>query len=58
MIFFLSNWLNKALVGLAETDDALDNLVSKERITIDKNNDTNERKEFQSVLNNILSDYF
>ena len=56
-IFFLSNRLNKALVGLAETDKAL-NKVSQERKTLNKDDDKQERKEFQSVLNDILSDYF
>ena len=57
-IFFLSNRLNKALVGLAETDKALNNWVSQERKTLNKDDDKQERKEFQSVLNDILSDYF
>ena len=57
-IFFLSNRLNKALIGLAETDKAINDLVSEERTTIDKVNDNRNRQEFRKILNKILSDYY
>ncbi|MBA2268416.1 MAG: hypothetical protein H0W19_08795, partial [Nitrosopumilus sp.] len=58
-IFFLSNRLNKALIGLAETDKAINNLVSEERSTIGGNDsDNQDRQEFQNILTNILSDYY
>lgn len=57
-IFFLSNRLNKALIGLAETDKALDNWVSKERATLNKVDDREDRAKFESDLDNILSEYF
>src|SRR6187401_69381 len=55
-IFFLSNRLNKALIGLAETDKAINNLVSEERTTIDKASDNQDMQEFRKILNKILSD--
>ena len=58
IIFFLSNRLNKALIGLAETDKAIKNLVSEERITTNSNIDSQNRQEFENVLNNILSEYY
>jgi hypothetical protein len=57
-IFFLSNRLNKALIGVAETDKAINNLVSEERTTIDKDIDNQRGQEFQNSLKNILSDYY
>src|SRR4029078_5446255 len=57
-LFFLSNRLNKALIGLAETDKAINNLVSEERTTIDKASDNQDRQEFRKILNKILSDYY
>lgn len=57
-IFFLSNRLNKALIGLAETDKAIKNLVSEERVTTNSNIDSQNRQEFENVLNNILSEYY
>ena len=58
-IFFLSNRLNKALIGLAETDKAINNLVSEEQTTLDNNNgDNQDRQDFQNILNKILSDYY
>jgi hypothetical protein len=56
--FFLSNRLNKALIGVAETDKAINSLVSEERTTIDKDIDNQRRQEFQNSLKNILSDYY
>ena len=57
-IFFLSNRLNKALIGSAETDKAINNRVSEEQSMIDKDIDNQDRHEFQNILNKILSDYF
>ena len=57
-IFFLSNRLNNALIGLAETDRAINNLVKEEKTTTNKNADSQNLNEFQSQLNKILSDYF
>lgn len=59
-IFFLSNRLNKALIGLAETDKAINNLVSEERSTMVGGNDSDDqdRQEFQNILNKILADYY
>jgi len=57
-LFFLSNRLNKALIGLAETDIAINNIVSEERTTIDKVSDNQDRQEFRNILNKILSDYY
>jgi hypothetical protein len=58
-IFFLSNRLNKALIGLAETDRAINNLVSEERTTIDNNDSNNQdRRDFQNILDKILSDFY
>lgn len=58
-LFFLSNRLNKALVGLAETDKAINNIVSEERSKISNNNsDSQEKQKFEDILNRILSDYY
>jgi hypothetical protein len=58
-LFFLSSRLNKALVGLAETDMAINNMVSEERSTISNNDSNNQdRQKFQDTLNKILSDYY
>lgn len=57
-IFFLSNRLNKALIGLAETDRAINNLVKEEKTTTNKNADSQNQNEFQSHLNKILSEYY
>jgi hypothetical protein len=58
-LFFLSNRLNKALVGLAEIDAAINNLVSDERSTISNNNsDSQDRQKFRDILNKVLSDYY
>jgi len=58
-LFFLSSRLNKALVGLAETDMAINNMVSEERSTIGNNDDdSHDRKEFKDTLNKIISDYY
>ena len=43
---------------MAETDKAINNLVSEERTTIDKDIDNQRRQEFQNILNMILSDYY
>lgn len=55
---FLSNRLNKALIGLAETDKAVNNWVSEKRTTIDNDGDNQDVYEFQNILNKILSDYY
>jgi hypothetical protein len=57
-IFFLSNRLNKALIGLAEADNAINNLVSKEQPTIDNDVNNQDRQKFQNILSKILSDYY
>lgn len=57
-IFFLSNRLNKALVGLAVTDKALSNLVSEKSATLDKDIDNKDKQEFHDILNKVLSGYF
>src|SRR6188474_1601673 len=57
-IFFLSNRLNKALIGVTETDKAINNLVSEERTTTDKASDNQDIQEFRKILNKILSDYY
>jgi uncharacterized protein len=57
-IFFLSNRLNKALIGLAETDKAISSLVSEAQTTIDDTGDNQERQVFQNTLNKVLSDYY
>jgi hypothetical protein len=57
-IFFLSNRLNKALIGIAETDKAIANLVTETQTTIDNENTDQDRKEFQNTLNKVLSDYY
>lgn len=57
-IFFLSNRLSKALIGLAETDKAFNNLVSDESKKLKDDNDDKDLKEFQIVINRILSDYY
>ena len=57
-IFFLFNRLNKALIGLAETDKAINNLVSEEQTTIDKVSDNQDIQEFRKILNKILSNYY
>ena len=57
-IFFLSNRLNKALIGSAEVDKAINNLVSEEKSMIANDVDNQDRHEFQNILNKILSDYF
>ena len=58
-IFFLSNRLNKALIGVTETDMAINNLVSKEQTTIgDLEGDNKDRQDLQNIINKILSDYF
>jgi hypothetical protein len=57
-IFFLSNRLNKALIGLAETDKAINNLVSEERTNTSNKIDSQKRQEFQNNLNKILSEYY
>ncbi|HEU5121016.1 MAG TPA: hypothetical protein VFT71_08505 [Candidatus Nitrosocosmicus sp.] len=57
-IFFLSNRLNKALVGLAETDKAITSLVSEAQTTVDHKSNNQERQVFQNTLNRVLSDYY
>ena len=57
-IFFLSNRLNKALIGLAETDKAINNLVSEERTTIDNEMISKIYRNLENILNKILSDYY
>ncbi len=57
-IFFLSNRLNKALIGLAETDKAITNFVTQTQTTIEHENTEKERKEFQNTLDEVLSDYY
>jgi hypothetical protein len=57
-IFFLSSRLNKALIGSAEVDKAINNLVSEEKSMIANDVDNQDRHEFQNILNKILSDYF
>lgn len=57
-IFFLSNRLNKALIGLAETDKAINNLVSEEQTTTNNKIDSQDRGEFQNNLSKILSEYY
>jgi len=43
---------------LAETDKAINNLVSEEQTTIDKVSDNQDIQEFRKILNKILSDYY
>ena len=44
---------------MAEADMGINNLVSKERTTINNNDSNNQdRPEFQNILNKILSDYY
>jgi hypothetical protein len=57
-IFFLSNRLNKALVGLAETDKAITSLASEAQTTVDDKSNNQERQAFQNTLNRVLSDYY
>jgi hypothetical protein len=57
-LFFLSNRLNKALIGLAETDKTVNDLVSEEQTTINGVSDNQDRQEFQIILNKIISDYY
>ena len=57
-IFFLSNRLNKALIGLAEMDKAITNLVTKEQTAIDRESSDEERQLFKNTLNRVLSDYY
>jgi hypothetical protein len=57
-IFFLSNRLNKALVGLAETDKAITSLVSEIQTTRGDKSNNQERQVFQNTLNRVLSDYY
>ena len=57
-IFFLSNRLNKALIGLAETDKAITSLVSESQTTVDSKSNNQERQVFQNTLNRVLSDYY
>ncbi len=57
-IFFLSNRLNKSLIGLSETDKAITNLVSEVQGTIQDKRNNQERLAFENTLNKILSDYY
>ncbi|MBA2267980.1 MAG: hypothetical protein M3Q77_06945 [Thermoproteota archaeon] len=57
-IFFLSNRLSKALIGLAETDNAINKLVAKERQTVKNTFEDKDIKEFQTILDQILSDHY
>ena len=57
-IFFLSNRLNKALIGLAEVDKAITNLETKKQTSIDRERTDQERQAFQNTLNRMLSDYY
>jgi hypothetical protein len=57
-IFFLSNRLNKALIGLSEVDDAINNLVTDKKQEVNGDSKDKDLGEFESVLNKILSDYF
>jgi hypothetical protein len=57
-IFFLSNRLNKALIGLSETDRLINSLVKEEKTTTNNNVDSQNQNEFQSQLNKVLSEYY
>ncbi|WP_458719724.1 hypothetical protein [Candidatus Nitrosocosmicus sp. R] len=57
-VFFLSNRLNKALIGLAEIDKAINNLVLEEQTTTNNKIDGQNREEFENNLNKILSEYY
>ena len=57
-IFFLSNRLNKALIGLAEVDKAITNLETEKQTSIDRERTDQERQAFQNTLNRMLSDYY
>ena len=55
-LIFLSNRLNKALIESAETDQAINNLVSEKQTTKDNDGDNQDGYEFQNILYKILSD--
>ncbi|MDQ6723123.1 MAG: hypothetical protein M3Z01_02500 [Thermoproteota archaeon] len=59
-IFFLSNRLAKSMIGLSEIDKAINDLVSKEKPSLD-NGDDEDKGNYQNmekVLNEILAKYF
>lgn len=57
-IFFLSNRLNKTLIGLAEIDKVTNNFGREGQNTINAHFNEKDIKEFQTILNRILSDYY
>lgn len=57
-IFFLSNRLNKALIGLSEVDNAINNLVTDKKQEVKDDSKDKDLGEFETILNKILSDYF
>ena len=55
---FLCHRVNKAFIGLAETDMAIYNSVSEEQRTKDDIRDNQGRQKFQNILDKTLSDYY
>ena len=51
-IIFLSNRLNKALIGLAEMDKAITNLVTKEQTAIDRESSDDTPKTYEMFNDN------
>ena len=56
-MFFLSNRLAKATIGLAELDKSLENLKQIGKVSFEKENNENYNK-FVQDLNEILEKYF
>lgn len=57
-MFFLSNRLAKATIGLAELDKSLENLEQIGKVSFEKNENNETYNKFVHDLNEILEKYF
>jgi hypothetical protein len=57
-IFFLSNRLAKATIGLAELDKSLENLKQIGKVSFEKKENNENYNKFVHDLNEILEKYF